>query len=67
MVIWIIFIISLVAAVFIVNSAQQLYMKVIGANGMFFNGKTKLIAIFVVALLLAAFVINIFGIEIPKT
>ena len=65
MLIWIIFIISLVVATIIVNTAYQLFMKVIGASGMFYSAKTKLIAIVVIALILSAFVLHIFGIEIP--
>lgn len=64
--IWIIFTISIVVATIITNKAQQLYMKMIGANAMFFSGKKKLIAIGVIALLLTATILKIFGIEIPK-
>jgi len=61
-----IFILSLVASVYIVNKAYQIYMKVIGASAMFYSGKKKLIAIVVVALLLASLITQIFGIPIPK-
>ena len=64
--IWIVFIISLVLSVIIVNAAQNFYMKMIGADAMFFSGKKKLIAILVVALLIAGFAINALGIEIPN-
>jgi len=67
MAIWIIFIISLIVATVLVNGGQKLYMKLIGADVMFFSGKKKLIAIIVVGLVLAAIIINLFGIEIPKT
>lgn len=66
MAIWLIFIISLVAATIIANGAQRLNMKAIGASGMFFSGKKKLIVIVVIALILSAIVIQIFGIKIPK-
>ena len=61
----VIFIISLVVATIIVNSAYQLFMKVIGARGMFFSAKKKLTAIFVVALLLTSICAQILGIT-PK-
>lgn len=48
MLILIIFIIALVVATIIVNKVQQIYMKLMGAEMMFFSGKKKLIAIFVV-------------------
>ncbi len=67
MLIWVIFIISIVVSSVIVNKAQQLFMDFMGADGMFFSVKVKLIAILVLALLLAAIVCNVFGIEIPKT
>jgi hypothetical protein len=52
-------------AVIVVNWAQKMYMKLIGADAMFFSGKKKLIAIGVLGCLLAAIIIYIFGIEIP--
>ncbi|MFP3153432.1 hypothetical protein LQZ18_03200 [Lachnospiraceae bacterium ZAX-1] len=66
MLIWVILIISFIVAIIITNSAQRLYMKVIGASGMFFSGKKKLIAIVVIAFILATIIIQLFGIEIPK-
>lgn len=66
MLIWIIFIVSLVASTFIVNRAYQLYMNVIGASGMFYSGKKKLITILVVALVITTFVVKIFGIAVPR-
>lgn len=66
MLIMIIFVICLGIAVAIVNGAQRLYMKLIGANAMFFSGKKKLIAILVVALFLAAIIVSVFNIPIPK-
>lgn len=65
-VIWIIFIIALIVAALLVNKVQQLYMKLMGADVMFFNGKKKIIAIVIIAIVLTAFVINLFGIEIPR-
>ena len=66
MIIWIIFIASLIVAGIIVNAAQRLYMKIIGADAMFFSGKKKIIAIFVVGMLITALIISAFGIEIPN-
>ena len=67
MLIWIIFITSLVVSTIIVNKAQKLFMRVMNADVMFFSMKKKLIAIFVLGLLLCATIIHIFGIEIPKS
>lgn len=61
MLILILFIISLVVATILVNAAQQLYMKLIGADRMFFSGKKKLIAIFVVGLLILGTAVQLFG------
>lgn len=55
------FVISLVVSTIIVNGAINLYMKIIGADGMFFSGKNKVIAIIIVALFLEAIVMHIFG------
>lgn len=67
MLIWVIFIISVVVSSIIVNKAQQLFMDFMGADGMFFSVKAKLIAILVLALILASVFCGVFGIEIPKT
>lgn len=61
MLILILFIISLVVATILVNAAQLLYMKLIGADRMFFSGKKKLIAIFVVGLLILGTAVQLFG------
>lgn len=61
MLILIIFIIALVVATIIVNKVQQLYMKLMGAEMMFFSGKKKLIAIFVIGLLILGAVVQLFG------
>ena len=66
MLIWIIFIVSLIVATIVANTAQQLYMRVIGASGMFFSGGKKLVIIIGIALFLTAIIIKLFGIEIPK-
>lgn len=42
-------------------------MDFMGADGMFFSVKAKLIAILVLALILASVFCGVFGIEIPKT
>ena len=54
--IWVIFIISLVVATIIVNSTYQLFMKMMGASGMYYSAKKKLIAIVVIALFLSEIV-----------
>ena len=54
-------IISLIIAIVIVNKAQQLYMNLIGADFMFFSGKKKILAIFIVFLFVAGFILKIFG------
>lgn len=61
MFILILFIISLVVATILVNTAQRLYMKLMGAEMMFFSGKKKLIAIVVVGLLILGTVAQLFG------
>lgn len=66
MLIWIIFIISLVVSTTMVNKAYQVYMNIIGADRMFFNGRKKLIAIVVIAIFISSIVIHIFGIDIPN-
>lgn len=66
MLIWIIFIIALVVATIITNNAQQLFMKALGVNAMFFSAKKKLMAIAIIALFISALIMQIFGIEIPK-
>lgn len=58
----IIFVASLIAASAIVNTVQQLFMKLIGANAMFFSGGKKLFAIILVALVLSGLAFNLFGI-----
>lgn len=47
----IIFFVSIIIAVVVVNKAQQLYMRLIGANAMFFSGAKKLGAIVVAAII----------------
>lgn len=57
----ILFIFALVLATIIVNKAQQFYMKMIGAEMMFFSGKKKLIAILIVGLLICGVFLKLFG------
>lgn len=64
--IWVIIVVSLVVANIIVNSAYQLYMKIVGASGMFFDPKKKIFAMILIALFIASSLLNLFGIEIPK-
>ena len=64
--IWIVIIASLVVANIIVNSAYQLYMKIVGASGMFFDPQKKIFAMILIALFIASSLLKLFGIEIPK-
>ena len=64
--IWIVIIASLVVANIIVNSAYQLYMKILGASGMFFDPKKKIFAMIFIALFIASFLLKLFGIETPE-
>lgn len=57
----IIFIVAFIPAIMLVNKAQQLYMKLIGANTMFFSGKKKVIAIVVVWLIISGILLSLFG------
>lgn len=66
MLVIIIFIIGLVVSTMIVNKTQQLLMKWLDLSAMFINPKTKAIVIVVVALILSAIVIQLFGIRIPR-
>lgn len=59
----IIFIVSFIIATIIVNKAQQIYMKIIGAETMFFSGKKKLIAIFIIGLVIAGLALKLFGVN----
>lgn len=58
----IILIIAFAISSMLVNKLQQLYMKFMGADTMFFNGKKKLIAIIIIAFVLAGTVFKLFGI-----
>lgn len=57
----IIFIVAFIPAIMLVNKAQQLNMKLIGANTMFFSGKKKVIAIVVVWLIISGILLSLFG------
>lgn len=56
----IIFFVSIIIAVVIVSKAQQLYMRIIGANAMFFSGAKKLGAIVVVAIIVFGLLARLF-------
>lgn len=58
----VLFIVSFLIAAWIVNKVQELYMKLIVANTMFFSGSKKLIAIFIVAMILLGLIASILGI-----
>ena len=57
----IILIIAFVASVIVVNAAYKLFMRLLGANAMFFSVKKKLIAIVVVWLIIGGFGLKLFG------
>ncbi len=58
----IILIIALAVSASLVSGAQRLFMKLIGADAMFFSGKVKLFAVLFIAALIAAPVMNLLGI-----
>ena len=58
----IIVIISLIIASMIVNKVYQLFMKLLGADFMFFSRKTKLVAIFIVWLIISGAFLRLFRI-----
>lgn len=64
----ILFIISLCVAIPLVNSVQRWFMKIIGIDGIFFSIKKKVIAIFVVAIIITSLILGvimkIFGISL---
>ncbi len=55
------FLICVAISAMIVNGLMNMYMKFIGADSMLFNGKHKVIAIIVVALVLETIVVKFFG------
>lgn len=57
----IVFIVSFIIAAVIVNKVQQLYMKLMGADMMYFSMKKKLIAIVVVGILVFSLIVSFFG------
>ena len=58
-----IIIVSLVAAVMIVNGAYRVFMRMMGSDVMFYSVKTKMIAIFVVFAVIAGTLAKLFGIS----
>ncbi len=64
--IWVILVVSLVGAIIIVNGAYQLFMKILGASGMFFDPTKKIFVTILIAVAIFSFISNLFGIEIPK-
>lgn len=56
------FIITLVIAIILVNAAYRLFMKIVGADGMFYSIKSKIIAIIIVWLILAGLGLKVVGI-----
>jgi hypothetical protein len=66
MTLMIIFIVCLVISSILVNFLQRLWMNFIGAKAMIFKRKTKLFIIIIVAFFLCGFMVQAFGIELPK-
>ncbi len=60
----IIFIIALVVSTKLVDGAYQMYMKMIGASSMRYSAGKKIIAIVVVAYIITAIIMSIFGIQV---
>ncbi|MBQ8825562.1 MAG: hypothetical protein IJ007_00530 [Oscillospiraceae bacterium] len=60
---WITIIIGFGIAIFLVNKAYQLYMKLLGAESMFFSAKKKLIAIVIVGLFITGILWSILGLS----
>ena len=56
----IVFIISFALAVIVVNKLQQVYMRLMGADRMYYSAKKKLIAIFVVGVVIASLILGFF-------
>lgn len=57
----VILIVSFVIAIVLVNWAYKLFMKIMGANAMFFSMKTKLLAIIVVGVIIMSLLGKLFG------
>lgn len=56
------FIIALVIAVILVNAGQRLFMRIMGADGMLFSIKKKIIAIVIIWLIIAGLGLKVVGI-----
>lgn len=56
----IVFVISFILAVIVVNKGQQLYMKIMEAERIYYSAKKKLIAIFVVGVVIASLIFGFF-------
>lgn len=54
----VILIVALVLAIGLVNGGQQLLMRVLGADSMYYSMKTKLIIIFVVFLIIGGLMLR---------
>lgn len=63
-IVWVLFIISLAVSSVIVNKSQQMFMRFIGSDMMFFSMKKKVFIIVILALFLEAFILKIFGITL---
>lgn len=55
--------VSFIPSIMLVNKVQQLYMRLMGAEMMFFSTKKKLIAIFIVWIIIFGMIAQIFGLQ----
>lgn len=59
---FVVLIISFIPAILLVNFGYKLFMRILDADGMFFNAKVKIILYVVVALLICTGICTLFGI-----
>ena len=57
----VLFIVGMILGFMIVNGVQRIFMKLIGADAMFFNGKKKAVASFIVGLAIFGILGAMFG------
>ena len=57
----VVFVIAFIIVSIIVNALQGLYMKIVGAQAMFFNGGKKMAAIIVISLWITIFLVSRMG------
>ena len=57
----VVLVVAFIVSSIIVNAVQQMFMNFIGADVMFFNGKTKLFIIVILGFVLFSLVAKLFG------